>query len=69
MYLYFAEKMNLKHLKPNKEVTSVRPTGQKMYANYFNFIEARNNDGANKLNKATYSTDLILQLMNIYVKP
>ena len=33
------------------------------------FIEARNNDGANKLNKATYSTDLILQLMNIYVKP
>jgi DNA modification methylase len=67
--LVFCRKDEFKTFEANKEVTSVRPTGQKMYANYFNFIEARNNDGANKLNKATYSTDLILQLMNIYVKP
>ena len=39
-----------------------------MYANYFNFIEAKNNDGSNKLNKATYSTELMLRLMEIYVK-
>ena len=39
-----------------------------MYENYFNFIEAKNNDGANKLNKATYSTELMLKLFDVYVK-
>ena len=32
----------------------------------YNFIEAPNNDGANKLNKATYSSDLCIQLLNMY---
>lgn len=62
----FCRKDEFKTFKANKEVTSVRKTGQKMYANYFNFIEAKNNDGANKLNKATYSTDLMLKLMSLY---
>ena len=64
----FCRKEEFKTFEANKEVKSVRKTGQKMYANYFNFIEAKNNDGANKLNKATYSTELILKLMEIYVK-
>lgn len=68
MYLFFVEKKEFKTFLANKEVTSVRKTGQKMYANYFNFIEAKNNDGSNKLNKATYSTELILKLMEIYVR-
>ena len=65
----FCRKSEFKTFEANKEVTSVRATGQKMYANIYNFIEAKNNDGSNKLNKATYSTDLIMQLLNIYVKP
>lgn len=61
-------KSEFKTFNANKQVVSVRTTGQKMYNNYFNFIEAKNNDGSSKLNKATYSTDLILKLMNIYVR-
>lgn len=64
----FCRKSEFKTFEANKEVVSVRKTGQKMYANYFNFIEAKNNDGSNKLNKATYSTELMLRLMEIYVK-
>lgn len=65
----FCRKDEFKTFNTNKEVKSIRKTGQKMYANYFNFIEAKNNDESCKLNKATFSSDLILQLMNIYVKP
>lgn len=51
----------------NKKVKSIREdTGQKYYENVFNFIEAPNNDGTCKLNKATYSSDLCLQLLQIY---
>ena len=64
----FCRKNEFKTFNANKNVTSVRSTGQKMYENIFNFIEAKNNDGSNKLNKATFSTDLILKLLNIYVK-
>lgn len=52
----------------NKRVTSTRNSGQNMYENVFNFIEAPNNDGSCSLNKATYSTDLCEQLLNIYSK-
>ena len=64
----FCRKDEFKTFNANKKVTSIRSTGQKMYANYFNFIEAKNNDYASKLNKATYSTELILKLMDIYVR-
>jgi DNA modification methylase len=51
----------------NKKVKSVREdTGQKYYENTYNFIEAANNDGSNSLNKATYSSDLCLQLLDLY---
>lgn len=65
----FCRKDEFKTFEANKKVTSVRKTGQKMYENIFNFIEAKNNDGSCKLNKATYSTDLIMELLKIYVKP
>ena len=64
----FCRKSEFKTFNANKEVKSIRKTGQKMYANYFNFIEAKNNDKSSKLNKATYSTELIMKLMNIYCK-
>ncbi len=55
--------------KTNKIITSTRPTGQHNYNNILNFIEAKNNDGSNPLNKATFSTDLVDQLFDIYLQP
>ena len=62
----FCRKSEFKTFNSNKKVVSVRATGQKMYSNHFNFIEAKNNDYSSKLNKATYSTELIMKLMDIY---
>lgn len=50
----------------NKKVLSERKTGQKTYENIFNFIEAKNNDESQELNKATFSTDLLKKLIDIY---
>lgn len=52
----------------NKEVSKVGKTGQTFYKNYFNFVEAKNNDGSCDLNKATYSTELCTQLLSLYCK-
>ena len=38
----------------------------KYYENVFNFIEAKNNDIKTDLNKATFSTELVFKLLNIY---
>ena len=61
-------KSEYKTFKANKVVKSTSKTGQKFYENVFNFLEARNNDGSNKLNKATYSTDLVEELLKRYCK-
>lgn len=37
-----------------------------MYKNVFNFIQAKNNDGSCALNKATFSSDLVKWLLNLY---
>ena len=50
----------------NKQIKSVSSVGQKYYTNMFNFIEAPNNDGSCKLNKATYSSDLVFKLLEMY---
>jgi len=47
----------------------VGTNGQKYYEITDNFIEAKNNDGSNELNKATFSTSLVDKLLNIYAKP
>lgn len=53
----------------NKKVVShSKGTGQKNYENIYNIIRAKNNDGPCKIHKATYSTDLCEQLLNIYGK-
>lgn len=59
-------KSEYKTFNANKPIKSHSATGQAYYCNIFNFIEASNNDGTNPYNKATYSTDLCLQLLNIY---
>lgn len=65
----FCRKDEYKTFVANKKIKSQSKTGQNYYENIFNFIEAKNNDGANKLNKATYSSELCEQLLNIYAKP
>lgn len=66
----FVRRKELKTFNSNKKVVSViEKTGQANYENVFNFIEAKNNDGSNDLNKATFSTDLVKKLINMYAKP
>lgn len=66
----FCRKSELSTFDANKKVVStIERTGQANYENVFNFIQAKNNDGSNSLNKATFSTDLVTQLLDIYVKP
>ena len=63
----FARKSEIETFTCNKKVVSIRErTGQKMYENVYNFIDAANNDGSCKLNKATYSSELCEKLLNIY---
>lgn len=66
----FSRKSEFKTFEANKKITGrIERTGQANYENIYNFIEARNNDGSNPLNKATFSTELITKLIDIYVKP
>lgn len=51
----------------NKGVKSTNSkTGQNFYENMFNFIEAPNNDGSCSLNKATFSSELVIKLLEMY---
>lgn len=52
----------------NKQIKSQSKSGQNYYYNTFNYIEAKNNDGSCDLNKATYSTDLCNQLLQLYAR-
>ena len=53
----------------NKRVTSVNErTKQPFYSVLYNFIEADNNDFANDLNKATFSTEFVIKLLEMYGK-
>ena len=62
----FCRKDEMKTFHMNKKVVSRRKTGQKMYENIFNFIEARNNDGSCPYNKATFSSELCERLLTLY---
>lgn len=62
----FARKSELKTFVCNKKVKSVDRKGVKKYESISNLVEARNNDGANSLNKATYSSELCEKLLKIY---
>jgi len=63
----FCRKTEIKTFNANKKVVSViEKTGQKNFENVQNFIEAKNNDGSNELNKATFSTDFATKMLNMY---
>lgn len=65
----FVRKNEIDTYDNNRQVKSIsEKTGQKYYEVVYNFIEAKNNDGACKLNQATYSSELCEKLMDIYAK-
>ena len=65
----FVNKERLADFKSNKEISKVNSkTGQNFYKNYTNFIEARNNDGVKSTLKATFSTELVTKLIDVYFK-
>jgi site-specific DNA-methyltransferase (adenine-specific) len=61
------KKDHLHTFKTNKKVSKVNDrTGQKFYKSYNNLIEAKNNDGIKCDLKASFSTDLVEKLIDIY---
>lgn len=60
-------KEEIKTFKANKKESSRRESGQIMYRPFVNFIEARNNDGSNPYNKATFSIEFVQKLIELYV--
>ena len=64
-------KSEINSFNTNKPVISyMKGTGQKVYANKFNFIEAPNNNQGKhtKIHKATYSVELCANLIELYYK-
>lgn len=55
--------------KANKKISKIDAKGNKKYkSDMYNFIEAKNNDGANPYNKATFSTEFVQKLLQMYVR-
>ena len=65
--IVFCRKDEMMTFLSNKKVVSHFDTGQKLYSPFYNIFEAKNNDGSNDLNKATYSTEFVDRLIDLYV--
>ena len=67
-YIYiYCRRKEFNTFTSNKKIIKYRDTGQAIYENLFNFIEAANNDYSSNLNKATFSTELVSELIDRYV--
>ena len=65
----FGRKSEIKTFNINRKIKSISPkTKQKYYEVVYNYIEAKNNDEVCKLNQATFSSDMVTKLLNIYGK-
>ena len=64
----FCRKSEISTFEMNKPINSISKKGQTIYDNVFNFIDAKNNDGSNDLNKATFSTEFVRKLIRLYAK-
>jgi len=62
----FVKKDHLIDFDCNKVVNSISKTGQKFFKTYYNFIETKNNDGANDIHKATFSKDFAKYFIDLY---
>lgn len=68
-YVYvFCRRSEFDSFTTNKKSVGVSEKGQTMYENVTNFFCCENNDGAQDLNKATFSTAFVKHLMNMYVR-
>lgn len=56
--------------KSNKKIINISGKIKKVvsYSNIFNYFEARNNDGKNPYNNATYSVEMVHNLLQMYVE-
>lgn len=63
----FVRKSEYKTFNTNKQITKVGKTGQTFYSPIYNFVEAKNNDEVCPLNKATYSSELVEKLLEMYL--
>lgn len=59
-------KNEYKTFNSNKKIINVSSRGQNFYEVFYNYIEAKNNDGSNSLNKATFSGEFVQKLLNMY---
>ena len=65
----FVRKNELYTFTTNKKVKSINEkTGQNFYEIYPNIIDAKNNDKATDLNKATFSSEFVRKCLRIYAK-
>lgn len=64
----FCRKTEIGTFSCYKEKGIQRPNGQQHYKNYFNYIEAPNNDENCPIHKATYSSILCRRLLQLYSK-
>lgn len=62
----FVKKDHAEDFDCNKIVSSISKTGQKYFRTYYNFIEAKNNDGSVDIHKATYSSDFAKYFIDLY---
>lgn len=63
----FVDKDHMNNYINNRHIKSVsEKTGQSYYDVQYNFIEAANNDGKCTLNQATFSSELVIQLLSMY---
>ena len=65
--IVFCRKDELMSFPSNKKIVNQFATGQNLYSPFYNIFEARNNDGSNDLNKATFSTQFVDRLIDLYV--
>lgn len=66
----FCRKSEFNTFTSNKKMIGRREdTEQAIFENVFNFISAPNNDEPTELNKATFSTDFVDQIIDRYVLP
>lgn len=64
----FVREKEFSTFNSNKEVINISKSGQKVYSNLYNYIEAKNNDGKNPYNNATFSSEFVQKLLQMYVK-
>lgn len=65
MVYIFAKTPNF---KANKTISSVSKTGQNYFRTYYNFLEAKNNDGKVEGHEATFSSEFAEYFIDLYTK-